>query len=141
MTEEELEVVNEKRERIRKKDQEEAGAKGAKGGKAPPAKGAKGGAAAKGAAAPEEEDSTVLAVFPKAESHVNTEIKEFLDHFASSRKIILGPNPMLEKKGAKKEEAPRKRSDEEKQTILDDFSSAMTQESEAFAKIAEEREA
>lgn len=112
MTEEELEIVNEKRARIRKSEQEEAGAKGAKGGKAPPAKGGKGGAPAKGAAAPEEEDSTVLAVFPKAESHVNTEIKEFLDHFASSRKIILGPNPMLDKKNAA--EAPRKRSDEEK---------------------------
>ena len=55
LTEEELEILNEKRERVRKKDQEEAGAKGGKGGKAPPAKG-KGAPPAKGAPVAAEED-------------------------------------------------------------------------------------
>lgn len=59
LTEEELEIVNEKRERIRKKDQDEQAVKGGgKGGKAPPPKGGKG-APAKGAPATEEEDNTV----------------------------------------------------------------------------------
>lgn len=90
LTEEELEILNEKRERVRKKDQEEVAAKGGKQGKAPPPKG-KGGAPAKGAAAPEEEEPTAPTVFPKAEEHVNSEIKDFLEHFASSRKIVTGP--------------------------------------------------
>jgi len=42
--------LNEKRERVRKKDQDEAAAKGGKGGKAPPAKG-KGAPPPKGAPA------------------------------------------------------------------------------------------
>ena len=54
LTEEELEILNDKRERVRKKDQEEAAAKGAKGGKAPPAKG-KGAPPPKGAPAPDQE--------------------------------------------------------------------------------------
>jgi len=83
--------LNEKRERVRKKDQEEAAAKGPKGGKAPPAKGGKGAPPPKGAPAPEEDAEGPKIVYPKAEDHVNNDIKEFLDHFASSRKITVNP--------------------------------------------------
>ena len=80
LTEEEVGVMNEKRERVRKKDQEQevAAAKGAKGGKAPPAKG-KGAPPAKGAPAQgtgtiEEEGETTKVEFPKAADHYNDEI-------------------------------------------------------------------
>jgi hypothetical protein len=91
LTEEELAIIHEKRERVRKKDQEDVAAKGAKGGKgAPPAKGGKVAPPAKGApVAVEEEDEKSKIHYPLAENHVNNEIKDFLDHFASSRKIIL----------------------------------------------------
>ena len=106
IAEEELEILNEKRERVRKKDQEEAGAKGGKGGKAPPAKG-KGAPPAKGAPVAAEEDTEVTkVVYPTAESHVNNDIMDFLEHFASSRKIIANSSEGQE---------PRKRDDEEKQ--------------------------
>jgi len=39
----------------------------------------------------EEEEVTVVINYPKAEDHVNREIKEFLEHFASSRKILIDP--------------------------------------------------
>lgn len=57
--------MNEKRERVRKKDQDEAATKGGKGGKAPPAKG-KGAPPAKGAPAATEEDAdaTAKVVYP-----------------------------------------------------------------------------
>jgi len=88
LNEEDLEILNEKRERVRKKDQEDAAAKGGKGGKAPPAKG-KGAPPPKGAPAATEEDIDAPKVtYPLAENHVNNDIKEFLDHFGSSRKII-----------------------------------------------------
>jgi len=61
-------------------------------------------------------------VYPVAESHVNNEIKEFLDHFSTSRMINLTPKATA-----------RKREDEEKGQIQDEFSSAMTAESEKFA--------
>jgi hypothetical protein len=113
---------------VRKKDQEDAAAKGGKGGKAPPAKG-KGAPPAKGApAAVEEEDESSKIVYPKAEDHINNEIKDFLEHFASSRKIILDAKEA------------RKRDEDEKTKILDGFSSEMTAESESFAQIAQERE-
>lgn len=116
LNEEELEIMAEKRERVRKKDQDEAAAKGGKGGKAPPAKG-KGAPPPKGApaaAAGEEEAEGPKIVYPQAENHVNNDIKEFLDHFASSRKIIGDSCEGKE---------PRKRSDEEKEQILEDFNS------------------
>lgn len=131
LTEEELEILNEKRERVRKKDQDEAAAKGGKGGKAPPAKG-KGAPPPKGApAATEEEADAPKVVMPQAENHVNSDIKEYLDHFASSRKIIGDTSNGKE---------PRKRSDEEKEQILEDFNSEQTAESESFQQIANERE-
>jgi len=115
--------LNEKRERVRKKDQEEAGAKGGKGGKAPPAKG-KGAPPAKGAPVAAEEDAEVTkVVYPEAVNHVNNDIKDFLGHFSSSRKIIANSSEGQE---------PRKRSDEEKQQILEDFNSEQTAESESF---------
>lgn len=99
-------ALNEKRERVRKKDQEEvpAAAKGGKGGKAP-AKGGK--APPKGAPVADEEEVVTAVVFPEAFNHVNNEIKEFLEHFASSRKIIV---PEVSKD-------PRKRSDDQKEEI------------------------
>lgn len=84
-----MEILNEKRERVRKKDQDEAAAKGGKGGKAPPAKGGKADKAPKGApvAAEEGADEVQKIVYPVAENHVNSDIKDFLDHFSSSRMI------------------------------------------------------
>jgi len=59
--------LNEKRERVRKKDQDEAAAKGGKGGKAPPAKG-KGAPPPKGAPAAavgnEEEADAPKVAYP-----------------------------------------------------------------------------
>lgn len=108
--------MNEKRERVRKKDQEEAAAKGGKGGKAPPAKGGKGAPPPKGAPAAAEEDAEgPKIVYPKAEDHVNNDIKEFLDHFASSRKITVDPGEGTE---------ARKRGDDEKGSILAEFQEA-----------------
>jgi len=101
-----MEILNEKRERVRKKDQEEVGAKGGKGGKAPPAKG-KGAPPAKGAPVPtEEETHDTKITYPTAESHTNSDIMDFLGHFASSRKIIANSS---------EDQETRKRDDEEKQ--------------------------
>ena len=132
LTEEELEVLHEKRDRIRKKDQEEAAAaKGGKAGKAPPAKG-KGAPPAKGAVAAQEEEGEVpKADYPKAEDHYNDEIHSFLQHFGSARKIEQGKAASAE---------PRKRSDSEKKGMLEEFESARTAETESFGKIAAERE-
>jgi hypothetical protein len=113
----------EKRERVRKKDQEDlAGA--AKGGKAPAKgkdKGGKG-APAKGAAPVEEEETKESVVFPVAQNHVNKEIKDFLEHFASFRMITI---PEVSKD-------PRKRSEEEKSAILDDFENEVKQQESTF---------
>lgn len=85
MTEEENALLNEKRERVRKKDQEDVGAAAAKGkDKKPPAKG-KG--AAKDEKADEPEDKPIE--FPKPENHMNAQIKEFLEHFQSARRIVI----------------------------------------------------
>ena len=129
LTEEETAALNEKRERVRKKDQEDvpAAAKGGKGGKAP-AKGGK--APAKGAAPVEEEETAAPIVFPEAFNHVNNEIKEFLEHFASSRKITI--------EAVSKE--PRKRSDEQKAEIQQVFDEKVSAEKETFTKISEDRE-
>ena len=105
LTEEELAIVHEKRERIKKKDQEDLGATkgGAKGGKAPAPKGGKGAPPPKGAPTPvEEEDESSKIVYPKSENHVNNEIKDFLDHFASSRKIIIDANESRKRDDAEK---------------------------------------
>lgn len=81
LNEEELEILNEKRERVRKKDQEEVAAatgKGGKGGKAPPPKG-KGAPPPKGGApAAEEEQENVKITFPEAKDHFNDDINQFL---------------------------------------------------------------
>ena len=102
--------------------------KGGKGGKAPPAKGkgappAKGAPAADANAAVGGELEVAKVAYPLAENHVNNDIMEFLDHFASSRKIISDASEGKE---------PRKRDDEEKEQILEDFNSEQTAESESF---------
>ena len=128
LTEEELAVVKGKRERVKKNAGEDAGA--AKG-KAPPKGGKdKGKPPAKGApvAAAAEEVEEASVIFPKAEEHINTQIKEFLDHFASSRKIIQSA------------QEARKRPDEEKEKIQAEFESAMTAETDEFLGISEARE-
>ena len=109
MTEEELEVLKERRERVRKKDMEEqqTAGKGAKG-KAPakpdPKKAAKGAPAAE--AKQEEEDESKKRVLPEPSSHVSSSIVSFLEHFKSARLIEI-PCPNQNENG-------RKRSDEEK---------------------------
>ena len=120
LTEEEMAVVNEKRERLRKKDQEDAAAaKGAKGGKAPPAKGGK----ADAKAVVKEEVEAPKIVFPKAEHHYNNEINSFLQHFQSDRKIV---------QSLPKDHQPRKRSDSEKKRMHDEFESTRASESESI---------
>jgi len=59
--------------------------------------------------------------YPKSEEHVNIEIRDFLSHFSSSRKIKVAP------KSAKD---AYMRSEDEKTTILSTFSEAQTAESE-----------
>lgn len=127
LNEEELAIVKTKRERVKKNAAEDAGA--AKGKAPPKGKDAKGKAPAKGApvaAAEEVEEAPVT--FPKAEDHINTEIKQFLDHFASSRKIIQSA------------QEARKRPDEEKEKIQAEFESAMTAETDEFLGISEARD-
>lgn len=75
---------------------------GGKGAKAPPAKG-KGAPPAKGAPAPEEEGEASKIVFPEAKDHFNDDITQFLEHYSSSRQIILEANTKA---------AARKRDDE-----------------------------
>lgn len=69
--------------------------------------------------------------YPKSDDHVNTEIKDFLEHFASSRKIIVTPRSQKD---------AYMRSEDEKAKILESFSDAMTAETSEFQKISEERE-
>jgi len=91
LTDQELTILYEKRERVRKKDLEEQNnAKGGK--KAPPPKvDPKKGAKAtepeiKKPIAPVEEEHLAL---PEPESHVNENIVEFLNHFKTSRLIMI----------------------------------------------------
>ena len=107
LTEEELEILKEKRERIRKKDlEEQANAKGAKG-KAPakpdPKKAAKGAPVAEKT---EEEEESKKRVLPEPASHVNSQIVSFLEHFKSNRLITL--------QCQNQNENGRKRTDDEK---------------------------
>lgn len=111
MTDQELGVLYEKRERIRKKDlEEQANVKGGK--KAPPAKAdPKKGAKdkepeIKKPIAPVEEDQLAL---PEPSSHVNANIVEFLSHFKTSRLILI-----------EKSHEVKKRSDSEKSRIAND---------------------
>ena len=110
LTEEEQEVMKEKRERVRKKDMEEvANVKGGKG-KAPPKADPKKGA--KGAPVPEkteEEEESKRRVLPEPVSHVNARIVSFLDHFKSERLI------QIECKEANTN--GRKRTDDEKEQM------------------------
>lgn len=112
LSDEELVILYEKRERVRKKDLEEATQ--AKGKKAPPPKKEEPKKGGKGApedkpkvpiAPPEEESPLQL---PEPDQHVNSNIVEFLNHFKSQRLIQIDAS-----KGT------RQRSEEEKQEILD----------------------
>jgi len=115
MKDDDLVVLYEKRERVRKKDLEEQAA-GAKGKKPPaPAKDA-GKKPAKGDSkeekvkvpvpAPEEEAPLML---PEPDQHVNSNIVEFLNHFKSQRLIEIDDTS-----------STRKRCDDEKKQIADD---------------------
>mmetsp|Transcript_29242 Transcript_29242/g.36313 ORF Transcript_29242/g.36313 Transcript_29242/m.36313 type:complete len:182 (+) Transcript_29242:1732-2277(+) len=110
LTEEEQEVLRERRERIRKKDQEEqVAAKGGKGkapAKADPKKAGKG---APAEAKAEEEDESKKRVLPEPVSHVNSSIVSFLKHFKSAR--------LIEIPCAEQNENGRKRSDDEKEEM------------------------
>ena len=109
LTEEEAEALKEKRERVKKKDLEEAAAPGKKAGKQAakaPAKASKAPAAAEKAAV-EEEDESARRVLPTPVEHINSEIVSYLNHFKSKRliKVICKD----------KKAGPRTRSDEEKE--------------------------
>ena len=117
-TQSKAKILSRIREGLNKTDYVSNPPKGKDKGKAPP----------KGAPAAVEEEEAPPIEYPKAESHVNVQIKDFLDHFASSRRIVQSS------------EAARKRDDEEKQKILADFESEMTADSERFSAISEERE-
>lgn len=128
LTEDERAILNEKRERVRKKDQEaDAPAAGGKKGKekAP----AKGKAAAQVEKVEEEVKEEVS--YPVAADHVNAEIKEFLDHFAAARKIVIEAV----------QAEPRKRSEEEKDAMKELFDKDSSEQQATFTQIADEREA
>ena len=103
-------MLKEKRERVRKKDIEEAAqAKGGKGkapAKADPKKAAKGAPAAEKT---EEEDEYKKRVLPEPSNHVNERIVSFLNHFKSARLI------QIDCKDANSN--GRKRTDEEKEQM------------------------
>lgn len=83
LTEEEAEALKEKRERVKKKDLEEAAAPGKKAGKPSkqaPAKAAKAPAAAEKATI-EEEDESARRVLPAPVEHINRAIVQYLNHF------------------------------------------------------------
>lgn len=73
LTEEELEILKEKRERVRKKDLEEAAAnpKGGKGKAPPKADPKKGGKGAAVEQKPDDEDETKKRILPEPANHVN----------------------------------------------------------------------
>jgi len=87
LTEEEKELLKEKRERVKKKDMEEVvAAKNTKQkGKVPDKKGGK----ATAQAQPEntEEDEAAKRVLPEPDNHVNNNIVGFLQHFKRDRQI------------------------------------------------------
>lgn len=114
LTDEELAILSEKRERVRKKDLEEAvNVKGSKKA-APPAKAD----AKKGGKAVEEKKHTPVlivheeepaVVLPEPSQHVNANIVAFLEHFKAERLIQIS-----------KKDSTRQRSEEEKkQMVLD----------------------
>jgi hypothetical protein len=70
-------------------------------------------------------------VYPVSGDHVNTEIKQFLDHFAAARKLIVEAV----------QEAPRKRTEEEKAAQKELFDKEIEEQSTDFSKIADDREA
>lgn len=112
LTEEEQELMKEKRERIRKKDlEEQVQTKGGKGGKAPakadPKKNAKG--AAKQPEENDEEEESKKRVLPEPASHVNSNIVAFLNHFKSDRLIKISCEDANTN--------GRKRTDEEKEQM------------------------
>jgi len=97
LTEEELAIANEVRERIRKKDEPEQPVKG---GKAPPGKApakgpppkddkAKGVKGAPVAPTQQEEDEKNKRILPEPDQHVNNEIRDFLYHFKNDRLIHM----------------------------------------------------
>ena len=91
LTEEEIESLKEKRDRVRKKDMEEQVS--VKGGKAkPPAKADPKKGGAKGAPViekGEEEDESKKRILPEPTNHVNARIVSFLNHFKSGRLITM----------------------------------------------------
>ena len=115
LTEEEVSIVKEVRERIRKKDEPIPDPKAAK---APPGKGApaKGAPAAKDPKAvavggkPEDEEKP-KRVLPEPHHHVNNEIRSFLIHFKSDRLIHMTCD--------NKPALARKREEEEKTLIIE----------------------
>jgi hypothetical protein len=123
----------EKRERVRKKDQDEAPA--AKGKKAPPAKDDK--KKGKGAEkedkpkvpvpVPEEEPQLQL---PEPDQHVNANIVEFLQHFKSQRLITLCDN----------ESEVRVRSAEEKKQEAEAKTKQREEEKQFYESVLAERE-
>lgn len=95
LTAEEMEVVREKRERVKASDKEEAAAAASKGKKAPPPKkddkkkDAKGGdkGAPTGGSAEIEEDNTPKIILPEPQDHINSNIVGFLQHYKAPRLI------------------------------------------------------
>lgn len=114
LTDEELAILSEKRERVRKKDLEEAvHAKGSKKAAAPAKADAKKG----GKVVEEKKQAPVLivheeepaVVLPEPSQHVNANIVAFLEHFKADRLIQIS-----------NKDATRQRSEEEKkQMVLD----------------------
>ena len=110
LTEEEQEIMKEKRERVRKKDLEEVA--NVKGGAKKPAGKPDPKKAAKGAPAPEkteEEEESKRRILPEPVNHVNASIVSFLDHFKSKR--------LIQVECVEANTNGRKRNDEEKEQM------------------------
>ena len=137
LTEEDIEFLNEKRDRVKKQDMVEAAAPG-KAGKAAkalakqPTKAGKPADKDKAAAENKEEDEASKRVLPEPKAHINREIVQYLNHFKSKRLIKVICKDMKNDR--------RKRSDEEKQGMTETINARVEKEKEThenFLKFSE----
>ena len=137
LTQEEHDLMNEKRERVKKKDLEEIvlDKKGqpAKGGKAPAKPDPKAKAKAQQEEKPVQEDESKNRVLPMPESHVNTSIVEYLSHFKRDR-VIDVPCTDPDKLG-------HKRSDSEKVRIAAEIKEKREEQKHSHEKDVQEMKA
>lgn len=133
LTEEELDYLKMKRERVRKKDlEEQVAVKGAAKGKAPPKPDAKKPAKGHTPLHTEkvEEEVEVQRSVPEHGDHTNTGIQEFLIHFSNPRLLMVKAEAGAE---------PYMRSEEEKEQINTARADQRNAESAAYEQYVEDR--